>query len=272
MGGHYLRLEGAAEPVWRAVAEHYMPLGADAPLPESPLGAALAVADKLDTLAGGFSVGAAPSGSKDPLALRRAGAGIARIIWEKGLPLPLDALVDMGLEAVAGKAKEPAADTRRALLSFFEDRVARLLEASGVPAPIRNSAAASGWADLGDLKARCGALSAFLDDPRFASLAAGAKRISNILKDEAPADAFDAAALEQPEEKALAQRLGAIESAADCEGLLPLLAALARPLEDFFSAVMVKCDDPKLRAARLSLLRRLRAGFMRAADFGKWQG
>jgi glycyl-tRNA synthetase beta chain len=146
------------------------------------------------------------------------------------------------------------------------------MEAAGVPAPIRHSAIMAGWTDLADLKARCGALSAFLDDPRFASLAMSAKRISNILKDEAPADALDAAVLEQPEEKGLALRLESIEAAAGVEALLPLLAALAQPLEDFFGAVMVKCEDPKLRAARLSLLHRLRKGFMRVADFGKWQG
>jgi glycyl-tRNA synthetase beta chain len=308
MGGHYLRLEGAPEPIWRAVGEHYMPLGVDASLPASPYGAALAIADKLDTLAGCFSIGMAPSGSKDPLALRRAGMGIVRIIWEKGLPLPLDALIDLGLEAAArpmgqvrgdarpmdqvrrdarpmdqvrrdarpmGKAEAPPEETRRALLEFFEARAAHQLEVAGVPVPIRHSAIVPGWADLADLKARCAALSAFLDDPRFASLAMGAKRISNILRDEDPADAFDARALEQAEEKELARRLESIESAesaAGYEGLLPLLAALARPLEDFFGAVMVKCDDPRLRAARLSLLHRLRRGFMRVADFGKWQG
>jgi glycyl-tRNA synthetase beta chain len=272
MGGHYLQLEGAPEQVWRAVGEHYMPLGVDAPLPESPYGAALSMADKLDTLAGCFSIGLAPSGSKDPLALRRAGMGVVRVIWERGLPLPLDALVDLALEAVSEKAKAPLADTRRALLSFFEDRAAHQMETAGVPAPIRHSAIASGWTDLVDLKARCKALSAFLDDPRFASLAMGAKRISNILKDEEPADALDARVLEQAEEKELARRLGDIESAAGYGDLLPLLAALAKPLEDFFNAVMVKCEDPRLRAARLSLLHRLRRGFMRVADFGKWQG
>jgi glycyl-tRNA synthetase beta chain len=272
MGGHYLKMEGAAEPIWSAVAEQYMPLGVDAPLPDSPLGAVLAMADKLDTLAGCFAIGIVPTGSKDPLALRRAGMGIVRIIWERGLDLPLDALADLGLEATAEKAKAPQADARRALLSFFEDRAARQMEAAGVPAPIRHSAIMAGWADLADLKARCGALSAFLDDPRFASLSMAAKRISNILKDEEPADALGAAALEQPEEKELARRLGDIESAAGYEGLLPLLAALAKPLEDFFGAVMVKCEDPKLRAARLSLLHRLRRGFMRVADFGRWQG
>jgi len=272
MGGHYLKLEGAPEPVWRAVGEHYMPHGFDAPLPASPLGSLLAVADKLDTLAGCFAVGMVPTGSKDPLALRRAGMGIVRIIWENGLAITIDALIDLGMAAVGGLAKVPATDMRQALLAFFEDRVAHQLEISGIPAPIRHSAFAANWTDLHDLKSRCAALAAFLDDPRLTSLCASAKRISNILKDEEPADSFDTDLLEQPEEITLAERLTAMEAAADHASLLPILAALAQPLEAFFAAVMVKCEDPELRAARLSLLHRLRNRFLHVADFGKWQG
>jgi len=271
MGGEYLRHEGESEAVWKAVKEHYQPISAEAPIPTTPLGGLLAVADKLDTLAGCFVIGQIPSGSKDPLALRRAGIGITRIFWEQGWTLTMDALVDLGLEAVANRASKPAAETREALLNFFRDRVAYQLEAAGYAGAVRRSALAIGWTDLVDLKARCEALSAFAEDARFASLAQSAKRIGNILKDEAPAESFSAADLQAPEEKVLADLLAAIEAAPDQSTLLTALAELAQPLAAFFDAVMVKCEDAALRSARISLLYRLQKAFLRVADFSLWQ-
>ena len=271
MGGEYLKHEGAHEEVWKAVKEHYRPVGAEDAIPSTPLGCLLSLCDKLDTVAGCFAVGLIPSGSKDPLALRRAGQGLVRILWEQGWALTLADLTDAALKVVARRATRPEAETREALGSFFRDRVAYQLELAGYAGSVRRSALATGWEDLADLKARCEALSAFAEDPRFASLAQSAKRIGNILKDETPADAFEVAVLQDATEKALAERLKAIEATRDHKDLLAALADLAEPLEAFFTAVMVKCDDPALRAARLSLLHRLRQAFLRVADFSQWQ-
>jgi glycyl-tRNA synthetase beta chain len=275
MGGHYLKLEGAPEPVCMAVREHYLPLGSDSPLPSTSIGAILAIADKLDTLAGCFAIGLIPSGSKDPLALRRAGMGIVRILWEKSLDISVGALVALGLETIDSNVVSKKIDTleatRQILMAFFEDRVTHQLELSNVPGPVKNSALAAGWTDLSDLKARCAALSAFAEDQRFASLAQSAKRIANILKDETPSQNFNAALLEQAEEKTLAQLLANIEATSDYSPLLVALADLAQPLEDFFNAVMVKHENIELRNARLSLLFRLRNSFLKIADFGLWQ-
>ncbi len=271
MGGEYLKHEGVHEEVWQAVTEHYRPIGADDAIPGTPLGGLLSLCDKLDTVTGCFAVGLIPSGSKDPLALRRAGQGIVRILWERGWPLsPID-LIAAGLKAVGAKATQPEAETREALLAFFKDRVAYQLEVAGYAGSVRRSALAAGWEDLGDLKARCEALSAFAEDARFASLAQSAKRIGNILKDETPAADFDRTLLQQAEERVLADELAKLEGTADRKELLAALANLAQPLEAFFSAVMVKCDDPALRAARLSLLHRFRLAFLRVADFSLWQ-
>jgi glycyl-tRNA synthetase beta chain len=271
MGGEYLKGEGAPEEVWKAVKEHYRPVGADDAIPDTPLGCLLSLSDKLDTVAGCFAVGLIPSGSKDPLALRRAGQGIVRILWEQGWALPPADLIAAALRAVGTKATKPEAETAEALLAFFKDRVAYQLEVAGYAGSVRRSALAAGWEDLPDLKARCEALSAFAEDPRFASLAQSAKRIGNILKDETPAERFDCGLLTQAEEKELAEHLAKLENIADQKGLLAALADLAQPLEAFFNAVMVKCDDPALRAARLSLLHRLRQAFLRVADFSLWQ-
>ncbi|HJU83284.1 MAG TPA: glycine--tRNA ligase subunit beta [Holophagaceae bacterium] len=271
MGGEYLRHEGTPEAVWMAVKEHYRPVGAEDGIPSTPMGCLLSLADKLDTVAGCFAVGLIPSGSKDPLALRRAGLGIIRILWERGWNLDLGALSESALTVIGTKATKPQAETLTALASFFQDRVAYQLEQAGYAGPVRRSALAVGGMNLVDLKARCEALSAFAEDPRFASLAQSAKRIANILKDEQPSEVFDAAVLQQPEEKTLATHLVALETTKDHGALLAALAELAGPLEAFFTAVMVKCEDSRLRAARLSLLHRLRQAFLRIADFSQWQ-
>ncbi len=270
MGGEYLRHEGHPEVLWRAVKEHYLPLGSESPIPTTRLGGILSVADKLDTVAGCFAIGQIPSGSKDPLALRRAGMGIVRIVWEQGWPLSLDLLIDRALQGVLDRAKRPLTEIRESLSTFFRDRVAYQLELAGYASPVRRSALAVQWSHLADLRARCDALATFADDPRFASLAQSAKRIGNILKDETPAMVFDATRLEQPEERALAERLARLEAHTDPTRLLTELAQLADPLEAFFQAVLVKCEDPTLKEARLTLLDRLRRAFLRIADFSLW--
>lgn len=271
MGGEYLMREGAPAPVWQAVKEHYQPAGADDALPETDLGAILSISDKLDTVAGCFSVGLIPSGSKDPLALRRAGQGIARILWEQGWDLQLSTLWQWGLESVGASAAKPRETNWNALETFFKDRVAYQLELVGFTGPVCRSALAAAWYDLKDLKARCEALSAFADDVRFVSLAQSAKRIANILKDEAPSIHFDESVFQDATEKKLATLFHEFHETRDYKVLLPKLAELAQPLAAFFDSVMVKADDPKLRAARLSLLHRLRQAFLRVADFSQWQ-
>ena len=271
MGGEYLKHEGAHEEIWQAVKEHYRPIGAEDAIPGTPMGCLLSLCDKLDTVVGCFAVGLIPTGYKDPLALRRAGQGIVRILWEQGWALSLTELITAALGVVGAKATKPVGETTEALLAFFRDRVAYQLEVAGYAGSVRRSALAAGWAELPDLKARCEALSAFADDPRFASLAQSAKRIGNILKDEIAVGDFDGAMLAQDEERVLAMRLRGVESSTDQGSLLAALADLAQPLEAFFNAVMVKCDDLPLRAARLSLLHRLRLAFLRVADFSLWQ-
>lgn len=271
MGGEYLKREGAPDAVWQAVKEHYRPVGAEDGIPSTREGCLLSLADKLDTVVGCFAVGIIPSGSKDPLALRRAGQGVVRILWEQGWPVDVLGLARIALGVVAAKATKPEQETMPALESFFRDRVVYQLEQAGYAGPVRRSALPIGWSELVELKARCEALAAFANDPRFESLAQSAKRIGNILKDEKPSDGFDAAVLKQAEETVLAALLASLEAAPNHPALLASLAELAQPLEAFFTAVMVKCEEPALRAARLSLLHRLRLAFLRVADFSQWQ-
>ncbi|HJV49677.1 MAG TPA: hypothetical protein VJ549_10420, partial [Geothrix sp.] len=193
---------------------------------------------------------------------------------ERGWALTPSDLITVSLGVVGAKATKPAAETQEALLAFFRDRVAYQLEMSGYAGSVRRSALAAGWEDLVDLKARCEALSQFAEDPRFASIAQSAKRIGNILKEETPSDSIDLGLLQQHEEKNLAMLLDGIEARLSSRSyweLLVEMATFADPLEAFFNAVMVKCEDPALRATRLSLLHRLRQAFLRVADFSLWQ-
>ncbi len=271
MGGEYLRLEGAHEPLWMAVKEHYQPLSAEDAIPSTPLGGIVSAADKLDTVVGCFAIGLIPSGSKDPLALRRAGMGLIRIAWEQGWSLSIGELIDLGLQSIGAKATKERDETRNALTTFFFDRTSYQLELAGYPSAVRRSALASGWGDLKDLKSRCEALAAFAEDARFASLGQSAKRIANILKDENPARNVDENVLEHESERILAAHLLHLEGLTDHRAILEDLAGLSLPLAAFFEGVMVKCEDPALRAARLSLLHRLRQAFQRVADFSQWQ-
>jgi glycyl-tRNA synthetase beta chain len=308
MGGEYLRHEGADEAVWRAVKEHYRPLGADDDIPYTDLGCVVSLADKLDTISGCIAVGLIPSGSKDPLALRRAGQGIVRILWKMNWDIDLMELVEAAWSNVAEKASLPKEEFLLAITPFLKDRVEFVVRLSPFDSnEIRNrtaalrafaqekackSAIAARWSNLCDLKARCEALFAFAEDPRFASLAQSAKRIGNILKDEFPQENFIQALLTDPSEVLLIQCLdhaeGIIASIENdsiqhvglskdsidrspYEKLLASLAEFASPLESFFNSVMVKDEDPALRAARLSLLNRIRKSFLRVADFSLWQ-
>ena len=271
MGGEYLKREGAPDAVWQAVKEHYRPVGADDGIPSTVEGCLLSLSDKLDTVVGCFAVGIIPSGSKDPLALRRAGQGVVRILWEQSWTLDVMDLARIALGVAGPKATKPESDTIQALESFFGDRVAYQLEQAGYAGPVRRSAMAVDWMNLADLKMRCENLSLFSEDPRFASLGQSAKRIANILKDEMPENYFQASLFVEPAEIELLNHMHRVESQYDLIDTLNNLAELAQPLEAFFTAVMVKCEDPALRAARLSLLHRLRQAFLRVADFSQWQ-
>ena len=278
MGGEYLRHEGAHEDVWQAVKEHYRPVGAEDGIPSTSMGCLLSLCDKLDTVVGCFAVGLIPTGSKDPLALRRAGQGIVRILWERGWAngdYQIPSFYNAALERIGNRTTRPEAETLKALEAFFSDRVTYLLEQCGYSGPVRRSAMAPAWFDLHDLKARCEALQQVASDPSFNSLKESSKRIGNILKDEAnPSLEIDASVLVDSTEKDLYRRLLQLDETFSPDRyseICGLLAELAEPLEAFFTSVMVKCEDPALRAARLSLLHRLRQAFLRVADFSLWQ-
>jgi glycyl-tRNA synthetase beta chain len=263
MGGYYAQASGETAEVAQAIREHYQPVQSGAAIPASAAGRVLALADKLDTLAGIFAVGQKPSASKDPFALRRAALGALRICIEAKLPLDLHALLKAALAAQpAGKRDDK---TLTELWEFVLERLRSLLVEQKTSVEVFNAVAATGTTTPSDFSARVEAVRGFLAMKESAQLAAAHKRIRNILKQageggiEIHPDVFREAQ-ERDLYEALTQIDGKVHGAAeraDYTGGLKALAQLQKPVDAFFDKVMVIAPEEELRRNRVALLRRL---------------
>jgi len=280
MGSYYARLDGETPAVAQAIAEQYLPRYAGDRLPASMTGVALAVADKLDTIAGVFAIGQKPSGARDPFGVRRAALGVLRIAIELGLEIDLKALI-----AQAAAAQPVKGASAAEIYDYMIERLrAYYLEGSavaGMTTEIFDAVLVNQPASPLDFDARIRALAEFLKLPEAPSLTAANKRIANILKQaaDAPVTAFkdvDPALFEKDEERRLFAALG--QNHAEVGALLKdrrygeamrRLATLRAPVDAFFDAVMVMHDQPRIRAQRLGLLRTMRELFMHTADLSR---
>jgi len=285
--GRYCALhEKLPAPVAQAIAEHYSPLGPNDRCPSAPVSVAAALADKIDTLAGFFTIGEKPTGSKDPFALRRAALGVIRLIVENRLRLKLRGAFDEALKAHGAQVKDKAALIAE-LLDFFADRLKVALKEKGVRHDLIAAVfAIGGQDDVVDLLARVEALGAFLGGDDGAHLLVAYRRAANIVRIEEKKDnrqhagAPDRALLQAAEEKTLVERLDAAKAGADkaiaaedYPGAMSALAALRRPVDAFFDKVTVNvAGEPKLRENRLKLLSRIQATMDQVAVFGKIEG
>jgi glycyl-tRNA synthetase beta chain len=280
MGRYYALADGEPADVAAAIDEHYLPRGAGGGLPATGAGIAVALADKLDTLAGIFAIGQKPSGTRDPFGLRRAAIGALRIVTEKKLDLDLRALVTRACAlqpvqnaAAAGELWDYMVERLRA---YFLD-TGSAVGLAGVTTEMFDAVRASTPVSPLDFAARLAALADFLKLPEASSLTAANKRISNILKkaDAVTAGAFDVdvTALREPAEKTLHEALAGIVTQVEralakreYSEALARLATLRPAVDGFFDGVMVNADDLALRRNRLALLAQLRHHFARIAD------
>jgi glycyl-tRNA synthetase beta chain len=285
MGGYYARHDGETEAVALAVEDHYKPRFAGDALPREQVGVVLALADKLETLAGLFSIGQVPTGDKDPFALRRHALGVIRLLIEQKLALDVPALLTNAFAAFATftASTTAAADNTKAqaaLTDFIYDRLTGYLRELGYSSQEVDAATALRPARWAELPQRLAAVRAFAALPEAAALAAANKRVGNILKkSEDPAasgGALNTALLTEPAEAALAAALQSVAPQADAAfargdytASLQSLAALKAPVDAFFDQVMVNSDDPALRANRLRLLSQLHAAMNRVADLSR---
>ena len=297
MGRYYALHDGEPPEVAEALREQYLPRFAGDELPATRTGMALSIADKLDTIAGIYSTGQKPSGTRDPFGLRRAALGLLRISIERGLDLNLQQLIAQAVAAARNDMQSVASEHGKALppvdngtlaTEVYDYVIERLRAyyvegAAGitVTAEMFDAVLATRPASALDFDARLRALVQFLQLPDAASLAAANKRIANILKKvtEPVGDAVDASRLIDPAEQVLAEQVDAIArqvepkfAARDYTPALQQLAVLRQATDAFFDSVMVNADDAALRANRLALLNRMRGLFMRAADLSRLPG
>jgi len=274
VAGYYYALnDGEPDDVALALNEQYMPRGAGAELPSTLTGAAVAIADKLDTLVGIFGIGMLPTGSKDPYALRRAALGVLRILIEKQLDLDLDKAVAFAVSAFGANVK--AAGLAGQVLEFIFDRLRARYEDEGTDVATYLSVRALNPGSALDFDQRVQAVQAFRKLPEAAALAAVNKRVSNLLGKAEGSIAttvepkyFDNAhefslysAIQQAD-----QAVQPMAAARQYNEALTRLAALREPVDAFFEAVMVNAEDAKVRANRYALLSRLRGLFLGVAD------
>lgn len=277
-GRHYAIAAGEPKEIALAIDEAYQPRFAGDDIALSPLGKVLAIAERLDTLAGGFAAGLKPTGNKDPFALRRNALGLARTVIESGFNINLRQFIATAIESVGalptGKDGDKAFADAGELYDFILDRLRGYYADKGVPATHFNAVAELKPASLYDFDTRLDAIGQFAALPEAEALAAANKRIGNILKkaDIAIPDAIDHNLLTDPVEAALgeavAAALGDTDEALhhhDYVKVLNRLAQLRPQVDAFFDGVMVNVDDPAVRGNRLALLKRLADRFRAVA-------
>jgi len=274
VAGYYYALnDGEPEDVALALNEQYMPRGAGAELPQTLTGAAVAIADKLDTLVGIFGIGMLPTGSKDPYALRRAALGVLRILIEKQLDLDLTGAVEFAVKQFGAKVK--AAGLAEQVLEFIFDRLRARYEDEGIDVATYLSVRALQPGSALDFDQRVQAVQAFRKLPEAEALAAVNKRVSNLLSkaEGAIADHVEPKYFDNANEFSLYsaiqqadQAVQPMAAARQYSESLARLAALRDPVDAFFDAVMVNAEDAKVRANRYALLSRLRGLFLGVAD------
>ncbi len=287
MGRYYALHDGEPAVVAEAIADHYAPQGPADRCPSAPASVAVALADKIDTLAGFFAIGETPTGSKDPFALRRAALGVIRMLIENRLRLGLRPVLGAALrgypDAVAGGREDAVAGE---VLAFIADRLKVHLRADGVRHDLIAAVfALGGEDDLVRLLARVDALKAFLDTDDGANLLTAYRRASNIVRIEEKRDgaSFDEEAepalfVEQGEallHRSLLQAQQRIAEALKEERYAAAMAGLAdlrRPVDTFFDTVTVNCADARLRANRLKLLSQIRSALGGVAEFSQVEG
>ena len=278
MGMHYARHDGEAEDVAVALNEQYQPRFAGDDLPSNPVACAVAIADKMDTLAGIFGIGQHPKGDKDPFALRRAALGVLRIIVEKNLNLDLQTLTEEAVRLYGDKLSN--ANVVDDVIDFMLGRFRAWYQDEGYTVDTIQAVLARRPTRPADFDARMKAVSHFRTLEAASALAAANKRVSNILaKTTEPLnDRVNAATLKEPEEITLAMKVVVLRDKLEpafAEGryqeALVELAELREPVDAFFEKVMVMVEDKDLRINRLTMLEKLRELFLRVADISLLQ-
>jgi glycyl-tRNA synthetase beta chain len=274
-GRYYAKAAGESEAVALAIDEAYLPRFAGDAIATSKLGQVLAIAERLDTLAGGFIAKLQPTGNKDPFALRRNGLGLARTLLEGGHELSLSALIHHALSLQPGADMSEGIDLTGIATNFVYDRLRSYFNDKGLNDQLFEAVNSVPHDSLPDFAKRLAAIAEFAKLPEAAVLAAANKRIGNILKksgSEAGASVSEALLQGKAEKdlwhavQTVAKNNAAKLAARDYVAVLQALAELRAPVDAFFEGVMVNAEDAAVRGNRLALLRNLAAQFNAVGD------
>lgn len=277
MGRYYALNDGEPTAIAEAIGEQYRPRFSGDALPTTPVGQAIAIADRLDSLAGIFALGQSPTGDKDPFGLRRAALGILRTLIEGRIEVDLTALIET---ALSGLPINVSADINEKLYNFIMERLRTWYLDAGHDAETFDAVLSRRPVSPLDFDQRIQAVKAFALLPEAASLAAANKRISNILRkaEQHSGTKYHADLFQEEAEKQLAhavktlgEKVAPLYQARDYTTALSELATLREPVDRFFDDVMVMADDPKVRDNRLALLRALSLLFLDVADISRLQ-
>jgi glycyl-tRNA synthetase beta chain len=276
MGYYYARNDGEAETVAAALNEQYMPRFAADNLPDSTLGLALSLADRLDTVVGTFAIGQKPSGVKDPFKLRRHALAIVRLLLSTPAALSLSTLINYTLHAYGERLQPVDHNTLAELKPFILERLQSFYQAKGVPAELVLAVRARQDDWFFDINKRIDAVLVFIKLPEAASLSAACKRVNNLLQHVSisiDTQAIDLNLLQIEAEIALFEGVKTVEQSVaplydmgDYGTILNLLASLREPVDAFFEDVMVMVDNNAIKENRLRLLSRLQSLLKGVAD------
>ncbi len=274
MGAHYAACDGEAAEVAQAIAEHVLPRAAGDDLPQSPAGLVLAVADRLDTLVGHFLLGRAPSGSADPLGLRRAAAALIRLLEAAGWDVGLEAAIAQAAAGYSDLSGEP-----RGLEAFLRGRLAGRLEEAGFAHDIVDAVLAVGAGRVADAMARCQALGAAVTADGWEDTVVAFRRAGNLARQGQAGDGVSLELLQTQEERALwdalqSARTRAEQAAAarDYTGVLAATASLRAPVDAMLTRVLAMDPDLTIRRNRLALLAGVAAIPRAVADLSRLAG
>jgi glycyl-tRNA synthetase beta chain len=273
IGGYYAKMDGESDDVAAAVREHYLPAHAGDRLPRGIIGSTVSVADRIDTIAGCFSVGLIPTGAADPYALRRHALAVIQILIHIGKPLDLPSFIAKAVDLIGDFRTRDGDEVLTDVIDFIRTRFVYFHTGQGFPRDVVEAAVRARFDDLPDARLRLEALNQWKERDDFEAITTGFKRVGNILKKTEPSE-FDPGRLEDTAEKALfevfsdvRERAGRLIETGEYADALRIISELGKPIDTFFDDVMVMVEDEALRNNRLGLLRSISELFGRIADF-----
>ena len=275
IGRAYALKAGEKEAVAHAIEQHYRPVYSGGKLPENPCASLLAVADKLDTLCGCFSVDLIPTGGADPYALRRQSIGIIQIMIEENLVFSFLSLIEKGLEPFITDPRQKQ-ETGLKVKEFLQNRMINILTDMGYSKEAVNSALWASFDNIPDVVSRVKALDSFRKEPDFEPLAITFKRVENIIRKAAVSNSIpvDETLFQDPSEGALhkavnevRQKVEILINAGNYENALFAITTLRAGVDAFFEGVMVMAEDERIRKNRIALLSSVSGLFKGIADF-----